>query len=134
MFPINIFRILRNKHVFIVLALIFVNKRQPPFPALGALFKPQGHKGGTNTPNQKLACFVLLISKLSAPLFFKEKMCASYSNCPRNSIGLLIKTIFFFTILNHNLKTAWPTKNFNAIFEFLGKFALRCIYYFSKTC
>ena len=31
-----------------------------------------------------------------------------------------------------NLGTARPTLSFNFIFDFLGHFSIRCIYYFSK--
>ena len=31
-----------------------------------------------------------------------------------------------------NLRTARPTLSFNLIFDFLGHFSIRCIYYFSK--
>ena len=42
------------------------------------------------------------------------------------------KTILM--VLIHNLEIAWPTKiSINAIYEFLGQFASRCIIIFSKS-
>ena len=35
-------------------------------------------------------------------------------------------------LIKKNLGTARPTLSFNFIFDFLGHFSIRCIYYFSK--
>ena len=37
-------------------------------------------------------------------------------------------------LLDQLLKNHLAYLNFDAIFEFLGQFSIRCIYYFSKRC
>ena len=60
MFPINIFKISQNTHVFTVLALIFVNKRQPFFQhQRGTLIKlnmVQEHNLGPKLTEAKYYC------------------------------------------------------------------------------
>ena len=60
----------------------------------------------------------------------------------KNGIEILVgQTIFKIQIktvemllLDQKLNNRLVNLNFDAIFEFLGQFTIRCMYYFSKRC
>ena len=62
----------------------------------------------------------------------KKKKKATRPTLFENSMLLQYNNFFFFGLPNSRTPVAYL--NFNAIFEFLGQFATRCIYHLSKRC
>ena len=104
--------------------------------------RPWLHLLGNCTPNQNLACFALYLKSVST--FFAKWCIHLKANCPnlKNGIGIFVGQaifklwikavkILFWSITWHN-RLAYL--EFNAVFEFLWQFTIRCVYYFSKRC
>ena len=81
MFPINIFKISHNKHVFTVLALIFVNKRQPFSTTIEALFNAMLCMSRINST-------IASCAHIQATLCNKYEMCVSVRLCIRSYYDL----------------------------------------------
>ena len=62
---------------------------------------------------------------------FNSKLSKELKNSNEISVG---QTVFKLWIKTVKILFCSIQLNLNAVFEFLGQFTIRCIYYFSKRC
>ena len=93
---------------------------------------------GNWTPNQKLPCHLKIINTF---LKYNSTSYTKLSKEMKNEIEILVGPAVFKLWIEIVKILFWSIPqellgllNFNAMFEFLGQFTIRCIYYFSKRC